>query len=159
MNLRSFTRRLDHLAERIDNHVRRSVFAYRARRVYESRSHPIRLHVGCGSVHPEGWINTDFYESRTTDFAWDASLPYPLPDSFCRFIYNEHFLEHVPLQRFLADCDRLLVSGGVLRIAMPSLESRGPEIHRARLVRSSDQESLTRPKNREISTSKPAAKR
>jgi hypothetical protein len=77
MNLRSFTRRLDHLAERIDNHVRRSVFAYRARRVYESRSHPIRLHVGCGSVHLEGWINTDFYESRTTDLP--GTLPCPIP--------------------------------------------------------------------------------
>jgi hypothetical protein len=54
MTLTSFTRRLRHLAERIDNRVSRALLEHRTKRVYKSQPHPIRLHVGCSSTHLEG---------------------------------------------------------------------------------------------------------
>lgn len=134
MKLTSITRRLHAIAEKIDDwaalqsnriHAADFLEAYRARdRRLGKGEQPYRLHVGCGSVRLPFWINTDYYPSKSADFAWDARYPYPLPDASCQFIYNEHFLEHLPLDvavRFLADCHRMLVPGGVLRIAMPSL--------------------------------------
>jgi predicted SAM-dependent methyltransferase len=41
-------------------------------------------------------------------------------------IYNEHLLEHLDVEsglRFLRECCRVLQPNGILRVAMPSLES------------------------------------
>ena len=88
---------------------------------------PFKLHVGCGSIRLEGWINTDFTETPgVVDFAWDATEHFPFEDGSCGLIYNEHFLEHLPVDQgllFLKQCHRLLRPGGILRIAMPSLEA------------------------------------
>lgn len=57
---------------------------------------------------------------------WNVADPFPLPDGSGRFIYNEHLLEHLSVEQgvaYLRECRRLLLPGGILRVAMPSLES------------------------------------
>ncbi len=88
---------------------------------------PYRLHLGCGSIRFPGWINIDQYENPgVVDVTWDVTVPFPFPDGSCRLIYNEHLLEHLDVEsglRFLRECCRVLQPSGILRIAMPSLES------------------------------------
>jgi predicted SAM-dependent methyltransferase len=88
---------------------------------------PHKLHIGCGQIYFEGWLHVDADESLpTVDLVWDASQPLPFADQSCTFIYNEHFLEHLTIDQgiaFLQECYRLLLPGGVLRIAMPCLET------------------------------------
>lgn len=87
---------------------------------------PYKLHIGCGNTKLDGWVNIDLSERLdTVDIVWDATEGFPFKDESCVLIYNEHFLEHLTVKqasRFLTECYRLLKPGGILRIAMPSLE-------------------------------------
>jgi predicted SAM-dependent methyltransferase len=86
---------------------------------------PYKLHFGCGPVLLQGWINIDLHVNPAKGVVWDVTKPFPLPDNSCRCIYHEHLLEHLPPAQgaaFLKDCHRLLMPGGVVRIAMPSLQ-------------------------------------
>jgi predicted SAM-dependent methyltransferase len=71
------------------------------------------------------WANLDLDPGSRADIVWNVTDGLPFPDGSCAFIYSEHFLEHLPIQdgvRFLKECHRSLQKGGVLRVAMPSLQ-------------------------------------
>lgn len=88
---------------------------------------PYRLHLACGAVRFDGWLNLDFdpaYCGDALDAAWDLREALPLADGCVQFIYHEHFLEHLSVEEGLAllrESRRLLAPGGVLRVAMPDL--------------------------------------
>lgn len=85
-----------------------------------------KLHLGCGTVRLEGWINIDFDSSNEkADIYWDLRQGLLVPDSTCALIFCEHFLEHLSVEyglAFLRECHRALQPGGALRVAMPSLD-------------------------------------
>lgn len=88
-----------------------------------SGDHPIKLHLACGANVLPGWVNVDTFES-TSVYACDLASRLPFPDNRVEYIFCEHFLEHLARDeggRFLAECRRVLVAGGVLRISTPSL--------------------------------------
>lgn len=97
---------------------RRTVRAYLA-------AHPVRkLHIGSGTYHEEGWLNSDLEPATLGDIVLDATRPFPLPSDSFAFIYSEHMIEHVPYaggRAMLSECLRVLAPGGVLRIATPRL--------------------------------------
>jgi predicted SAM-dependent methyltransferase len=81
-----------------------------------------RLHFGCGANLMSGWVNVDMGVDGAFD--WDLSQPLPAPDHSFRFIYSEHFIEHITLAQALAhlkDCCRLLSASGILRMSTPNL--------------------------------------
>jgi predicted SAM-dependent methyltransferase len=85
---------------------------------------PYRLHLACGKVALPGWINIDQVMHDTVDILWDLRRPLPVADGCAEFVFHEHFLEHLTVQDGLAllrECRRLLMPGGVLRVAMPDL--------------------------------------
>jgi len=92
---------------------------------------PIKLNVGCGTDYKKGWINIDNnsdenIESDKLDLDWDLRNPLPFDDGSVDFIFNEHFFEHLTPDEArvtMADLMRVLKPGGVMRIAMPDLES------------------------------------
>ncbi|MGZ3406786.1 MAG: class I SAM-dependent methyltransferase [Polyangia bacterium] len=88
---------------------------------------PYKLHLGCGTVRFDGWINIDADPKLdTVDLRWDLGRSIPVGDGTCRLLFSEHLLEHLPPDRgvaFLKECRRVLQPGGVVRIAMPSLEN------------------------------------
>lgn len=90
-------------------------------------SPPYKLHLGCGSVRLDNFVNIDLeWRNPAIDLVWDLSTGLPVPEASCQFIYCEHVLEHFPVEQgmnLLRDCRRALTSGGVLRIAMPSLDA------------------------------------
>lgn len=83
-----------------------------------------KLHIGCGPNILEGWLNTDANPGKGA-FYMDAGQPFPFSDSTFDFIFSEHLFEHLTYEAgksMLEECHRVLKSGGVLRLTMPSLE-------------------------------------
>lgn len=91
-----------------------------ARRIVAS-GRPLRLHLGSGRHHLEGWVDVDAYGSRP-DLVVDLEHPLPFPDRSAEAIFAEHVLEHFAAPVALAlveECHRVLAPGGVLRIVVP----------------------------------------
>jgi predicted SAM-dependent methyltransferase len=132
---------------------RRSNAETLARKNLQAFGRPYKLHAGCGTVRLSGWVNVDTQSFEgSVDVVWNFSHPFPAQDASCSHIYNEHLLEHLTVEQgveFLRDCRRLLESGGVLRIAMPSLEYL---VSRYFAGNWRDQAWLSYPENQSIST-------
>jgi len=83
----------------------------------------VRLHIGCGQQSLPGWINIDNQGLPGVDQVLDVR--HGLPFSAVATIYAEHFLEHLALEdglAFLAECRRVLLPDGVLRLSTPNLD-------------------------------------
>jgi predicted SAM-dependent methyltransferase len=89
----------------------------------------IKLNIGCGTDYKKSWINIDNnsdHNIEKLDLNWDLRYPLPFEDNSVDFIFNEHFFEHITPEEALPimqDLKRVLKPGGVMRIAMPDLES------------------------------------
>lgn len=76
-----------------------------------------KLNFGCGENRLGGW--------RNMDSEVDISKPLPFETESAAYIFAEHVVEHIPHKDaldFFKECHRVLVPGGVLRIAVPSIE-------------------------------------
>ena len=88
----------------------------------------IKLHIGCGTLYKEGWVNIDNNSDNNIerlDINHDLSKGLPFEDESVDYIYNEHFIEHLAREdglKFLYECHRVLKIGGVLRISCPDLD-------------------------------------
>jgi len=84
------------------------------------------LNLGCGDrFHPE-WENVDYAPASAKVRAHDLRSGIPYPDGNFDVVYHSHVLEHFSRRagvQFLRECHRVLRSGGILRIAVPDLES------------------------------------
>ena len=83
-----------------------------------------KLHLGSGSIRLEGWFNIDI-DAPQADLKLDLRNPLPCADNSVRFVFSEHFIEHITRPeavRLLRECWRVLVPGGVLRLSTPSLQ-------------------------------------
>lgn len=87
------------------------------------------LNIGCGTDYKKDWINVDNNSDNNIeklDLNWDLRNPLPFEDGSVDYIFNEHFFEHLTVEEArisMADLMRVLKPGGVMRIAMPDLES------------------------------------
>jgi len=89
-----------------------------------------RLHLGCGDIHLEGWVNVDARETSATDLVEDVfDLPTRAKNSTSA-IYACHILEHCGLpsncampsyQFVLSRWFSALKPGGVLLVSVPDL--------------------------------------
>lgn len=95
---------------------------YQARRY--TLSTPGKLHLGCGPNYKPGWLNVDLL--HRADLKLDLRENLPFPDNGFSIIYTEHFFEHIdypgPAGKFLCECHRVLMPGGVIRIGVPDTE-------------------------------------
>lgn len=74
----------------------------------------------------------DLCRTPAVDMIWDLTAPLPFPDNSCEAIYSEHVMEHLTVAEgvaLLTSCRHVLKPGGVLRIAMPSLNALINEAH------------------------------
>jgi len=85
---------------------------------------PLKLHLGCGNRHIEGYVNIDWRKTAATDLVCDVrKLPYP--DNSIRLIETYHVIEHFPrhdLPIVLKEWHRVLVPGGSLIIECPDFD-------------------------------------
>jgi SAM-dependent methyltransferase len=81
-------------------------------------------------LHRVGKISDERYEAyRDGRFArlryLDLTRGFPFPDDSLAAIYSSHVFEHLHVdvaERALAECHRVLMPGGVVRIAVPNLD-------------------------------------
>jgi predicted SAM-dependent methyltransferase len=84
-----------------------------------------RLHWGCGSITPYGWVNSDIAAHPGVDVVADIRLGLPLPEGAFDYAVSIHALPEIPygeLGGALAELRRVLRPGGVLRLGLPDLD-------------------------------------
>ena len=107
----------------------------------------MKLNLGCGSSVPDGWVNVDcaigarlaklpFFTLANEHLGifgvkWDRRIylhdlrrTFPWKDRSADIIYSSHLLEHLSRRdgrRFLAECNRVLRVGGIVRLVVPDL--------------------------------------
>lgn len=99
---------------------------FQAARSLRSLPNGASVQLGSGGNQFAGWVNVDISRVTNPDIVLDLRGGFPAPVASVRRIYSEHVLEHLELEdaiRVLQDLRQALVQGGVLRIAMPDLDS------------------------------------
>ncbi len=115
----------------------------------EPRRLPLRLHLGCGTCTPRGWVNVDYAVGARLarvpalrracralglfHLDWPAGIvihdlrkPFPWPSGSAEAVYSSHTLEHLSRsqgRQFVLECHRVLRPGGVLRLVVPDLRA------------------------------------
>jgi predicted SAM-dependent methyltransferase len=87
------------------------------------RSRPLLLHLGCGFLRKQGWVNIDLVGTSAEVF-WDLLEPLPFPDDCADGVYHEHVLEHFSVAdglRVLTNCFHVLQPRGILRVVVPDV--------------------------------------
>jgi len=102
-----------------------------------------RVQIGGGRQVLPGFLNIDI--APPADLIFDVREGVPLPTESAEFIFMEHFLEHVDypvsVKRIVAECRRVLATGGQLVIGVPDARMiieayiRGDATIRRRMMR------------------------
>lgn len=85
---------------------------------------PHRVILGASRHLRPGWLATDLIPKSRHGVYLDATERFPFPDGSIDRILCEHMIEHVDADQgtaLLAECRRVLVPGGRLRLATPDL--------------------------------------
>jgi predicted SAM-dependent methyltransferase len=99
-----------------------------------------RLHLGCGGHLIPDWANVDL-ERREGVISFDLTKPLPCPSGSIKYIYSEHFIEHVRRDQgcaLLRECHRVLRDDGILRVSTPDLRTLTTEYLGGRITEWSD---------------------
>jgi predicted SAM-dependent methyltransferase len=84
-----------------------------------------RLHWGCGTITPYGWVNSDIQAHPGVDVVADIRSGLPFSDNEFDYIASIHALPEIPycdLDKTLRELFRVLRSGGVLRLGLPDMD-------------------------------------
>lgn len=85
----------------------------------------MKLHLGCGKRKIHGWVNVDLDPSNQPDVVDNAETLNEIKDGSVEVLYASHILEHlkrINTLKVLQLWHSKLMSGGVLRLAVPDFE-------------------------------------
>lgn len=94
----------------------------------------LRLHLGCGHVIKQGWLNHDIVALPGVDVVHDLrQFPWPFADAQFKEVYADNVLEHLPdTVRTMEEIHRITVPGATVFIGVPfwnSFEAWGDPTH------------------------------
>lgn len=85
----------------------------------------MKLHLGCGNKHIDGFINIDARQLPGVDVVCDINSLPQYDANTIDLIYSSHVLEHTKRNEYMTILKRwydLLCDGGTLRLAVPDME-------------------------------------
>lgn len=94
-----------------------------------------KLHLGSGPNLLQGWANLDL-EGPLGTIECDLTKPLPLTAGSIRYVYSEHFIEHITREealRLLSNVHAAMAPGGVIRLSTPDLAKAVAEYQAGRL--------------------------
>jgi SAM-dependent methyltransferase len=83
------------------------------------------LHLGCGTIHIDGYCNVDISALSTVDIVDDVKNLKNFPDNYADSIYACHVLEHFAHDEVIPVLGRwfkVLKPGGELRVSVPDID-------------------------------------
>lgn len=86
----------------------------------------LMLNLGCGNNYHPDWVNVDFLSVGREVITYDLTKGIPFSSNMFDVVYHSHVLEHFTAlqgQFFIQECYRVLKPQGIIRIAVPDLES------------------------------------
>lgn len=99
---------------------------WRLRRRKLLKQSPLRIHLGCGSIHLDGYVNIDVQDwAGVCDLVASASNLHMFQDESVDHIFNHALLEHIPpwdTMTTLNEWNRVLKPEGTIQIEVPDLE-------------------------------------
>jgi predicted SAM-dependent methyltransferase len=113
-----------------------AVARFRLRSTPEKLKKFDKLHLGSGGRIIDGWANIDITGLRT--IPWDLRNPLPLAPGQVRFVYSEHFIEHIDrdaARRLLSRVRGGMAPGAVIRVSTPDLAKLVGDYQAGRIVR------------------------
>jgi len=84
------------------------------------------LNLGCGNRYHREWTNVDFHPQGPDVITYDLRNGIPFGDNSFDVVYHSHLLEHFDKEFgiiFMRECHRVLKHRGLIRLAVPDLES------------------------------------
>jgi hypothetical protein len=84
-----------------------------------------RLHWGCDTITPAGWINSDIKTGPGIDLSCDILMGLPLDDESLEYICSQHALQELKIAdqvSALQELRRVLKPRGVLRLGLADLD-------------------------------------
>jgi len=104
--------------------------------IFDERSFPIRINLGCGVDKLDGYVNVDGNPEVDADIHMnldDRYLVLPWDKEFIHLFYVSHLIEHITyINRFKTEMTRCLEPGGVIVVIAPnylSLDAWGDDTH------------------------------
>ncbi|MES2025541.1 MAG: methyltransferase domain-containing protein [Pseudomonadota bacterium] len=88
------------------------------------------LNIGCGGTYHLDWVNLDVATADPNVLTVNINDGLPFPKESVTVCYSSHVLEHLDkagARNLIAECFRVLQSGGVVRLAVPDLEALARE--------------------------------
>lgn len=85
----------------------------------------MKLHIGCGNKYLPGWKHVDVINAPHIDYLTNAQDLSMIENESIEEIYACHVLEHFgrkEINAVLEEWNRVMIKGGVLRIAVPDFE-------------------------------------
>lgn len=86
----------------------------------------MKLHLGCGTKHIDGYVNVDVRDLPGVDLIADITYLNTIEKGTADVIYVSHVLEHITRTMYKGVLKRwfnILAPGGTLRIAVPDFEA------------------------------------
>lgn len=89
----------------------------------------MKLHLGCGNIHLNGWTNIDARPTDAADMVMDISTLDHIENNTVDLIYACHVLEHFKLAgdnsylNVLSNWVSKLKVGGIIKLSVPNIDS------------------------------------
>jgi SAM-dependent methyltransferase len=83
------------------------------------------LNLACGHTYHPSWTNVDLFPVDPSVLQVDLLGGLPFPDQSFDVIYHSHVIEHLRRpagKRLMAECFRILIRGGIVRVVTPDFE-------------------------------------
>ena len=87
---------------------------------------PLRLHLGCGKRHIPGFVHVDLNDFHHVDYRNGIDRLPMFANEAAELIYCSHafaYFDRIQAPEVLAEWHRVLMPGGVLRLAVPDFEA------------------------------------